>query len=96
MWNHGIGPLPSGVKRPFYRILELFELSAAVRYTTDGGEFNEMPEGREEMLAVGELPEGVFEGGKVITRRLRGWLGARLSRHTAPLSMSKKRALIYV
>src|SRR6266446_7604865 len=35
MWNHGIGPLPSGVKRPFYRILELFELSAVVRYTTE-------------------------------------------------------------
>jgi dihydrofolate reductase len=34
VWDHGIGPLPSGVKRPFYRILDLFELSAAVRYTT--------------------------------------------------------------
>ena len=36
-----------------------------------------MPEGREEMLAVGELADAVFKGGKVVTGRLRGWLCAR-------------------
>jgi hypothetical protein len=34
VWYHRIAPLSSGVKGPFYRILELFELSAAVGYTT--------------------------------------------------------------
>jgi len=52
-----------------------------------------MPEGGEEMLTVGELADGVFEGGKVVTGRLRGWLCTGLGRHTAPLSLGKKRAL---
>ena len=34
VWKHSIGPLPSEIKGPFYRILELCELSAAVRYAT--------------------------------------------------------------
>ena len=32
----------------------------------DGREFNEMPEGGEKMLAVGELADGVFKNGKVV------------------------------
>jgi len=38
----------------------------------DGGQFDEMPENCEEMLTVGELADGMFEGGKIITCRL--WL----------------------
>jgi hypothetical protein len=49
-----------------------------------------MPEDREEMLAVGELADDVFEGGKVVTGRLRRWLCAGFGRHTSPLSMGNK------
>jgi hypothetical protein len=52
-----------------------------------------MPERGEEMLAVGEVADGVFEGGKVVTRRSRRWFLPGFSRHTAPWSLGKKRAL---
>ena len=56
----------------------------------DGGELNEVPENGEGVMAVGELADGVFEGGKVVARRLRGRLCAGLGRHNAPLSKGKK------
>src|SRR5262249_30401610 len=59
----------------------------------NGRQLDEMPEGGEEVLIVGDLADGAFEGGKVITGRLRWWFLARLGRHTAPLSLGKKRAL---
>jgi hypothetical protein len=39
------------------------------------------------------VADGVFEGGKVVTRRSRRWFLPGFSRHTAPWSLGKKRAL---
>jgi hypothetical protein len=55
-----------------------------IRYVTegDGRQFDEMVEGGEEMLARGELAEGVCEGDKVVMRRLRlGWLVTSVCGH---------------